>query len=99
MNWNGKELATIGDLSDAMYVIYRLASPEREEEARRFMADYRAESEHAETNIGYLTGYYGAKDADAMRELFDVSHPIFGRKSPTPEEAFEAGKRWARGEL
>lgn len=49
MNWNGKELATIGDLSDAMYVIYRLASPEREEEARRFMADYRAESEHAET--------------------------------------------------
>lgn len=34
-----------------------------------------------------------------MRELFDVSHPIFGRQSPTPEEALEAGKRWARGEL
>lgn len=92
--WGGKPLVTIGELNDAMYAIYKRGD---QAEADRFMAEYRAYTEHADANIGYLTGYYGAKDAEAMRVMFQADHPIFGMKSPTFEEAFDAGFLGAMG--
>lgn len=49
----------------------------------------------ANSNIGYIVGYYDKATADRwMKTLSDVSHPIFGRDifSVSPEDAFEAGK-------
>ena len=92
--WDGKPLVTIGELSDAMYAIYERGD---QDEADRFMAAYRGYTEHADVNIGYLTGYYGSADAEAMRIMFAAAHPIFGMKSPTFEEAFDAGFLGAMG--
>lgn len=89
MNWKGRELATIGDLSDAMEAC------KTREDAQAFMAAYRAENEHADVNIGYLTGYYDWETADRMRDWFGVTHPVFGDRHPTFDEALEAGKRMA----
>jgi hypothetical protein len=51
---------------------------------------------HAAENIGYLSGYFSAEMMARIQDLFGVAHPIFGRSRPTPEEAFEAGKRHGR---
>jgi hypothetical protein len=42
-------------------------------------------------SIGYFTGYYDHKTADKVMELFETEHPIFGKKHPTPAEAFTMG--------
>ena len=90
MKWKGVELKTMGDMAD---VIKNIVT---KEDATEFMRLYRAENEHANENIGYLTGYFSFEEADRMRSLFDVSHPIFGRKSPTPEQALQAGIEMGR---
>lgn len=90
MIWKGQELKTIGNLCDAMKNIVS------KEDATEFMRLYRLANKHADENVGYLTGYFSAEEADRMRELFDVSHPIFGRKSPTPEQALKAGIEMGR---
>lgn len=46
-------------------------------------------------NLGYWAGYYDWDTRVRIKKLFDASHPIFGDKNPTPEEAFEMGKKWA----
>lgn len=46
-------------------------------------------------NIGYWSGYSSNETAVRILELFDCSHPIFGKTVPTPKEAFEAGKKLA----
>jgi hypothetical protein len=73
MNWKGQELKTIGDLMDK-----GINQCETQEEAQEFMVQYRAENEHADVNIGYLSGYYSPEKAQKIREWFGVSHPIFG---------------------
>lgn len=94
MNWNGKSLDTIGDLSDAVLAIAR---SDDQAAADRFMAQYRAESEHADANIGYMSGYYDTDTMAKVQRMFGVAHPIFGTRTDVPaEEAFEAGKRMAR---
>lgn len=45
----------------------------------------------AAENIGYLSGYYSEEDADAIMDVFDIPHHIFGWEHPTPEEAFKKG--------
>jgi hypothetical protein len=91
MIWKGKELRTIGDL-----MTYGIDKCDIPEEAKQFMELYSEENPHACSNIGYLAGYYSQEKAKQIFEWFDVSHPIFGRTFPTPEAAFEAGKRIAR---
>lgn len=86
--WNGKEIVTVGDLIDA---IGALGS---REEAVQFIEGYRAVSEHADMNAGYVTGYLDAARADELREWMGTAHPIFGMKSPTPEAAFAMGEAW-----
>jgi hypothetical protein len=94
--WAGKQLDTIGDLSEAVLAITRAGDRDA---AQRFMQEYRAETPHADANIGYLSGYYDPPRMAEVQDLFGVAHPLFGqRKDVTPEEALEAGGRMARGE-
>jgi len=51
--------------------------------------------EDARSNIGYYAGYYNSETRQRVKRLFNASHPIFGDKTPTPEEAFAAGKKFA----
>ena len=88
MKWKGQEIKTIGDIMSVG--IDRCATVE---EAREFMRLYRLDTPHADVNIGYLSGYYGPEEMRRIQEWFGVSHPIFGRSVPTPEEALEAGRK------
>ena len=86
MWWQGKLLKTYGDVTDA------LAGLSSAEEAVDFMRQYRAVQPHADTNVGYLTGYFGAADAQRLRQWCGVQHPIFGSTTPTVQEALTAGQ-------
>lgn len=90
MFWKGKELLTMGDMSDA---VAKIVSEGTRHEAETFMTAYRAESVHAAANVGYLSGYFGRETRQKICDWFQVAHPIFGTYEPTPEEAFDAGKR------
>lgn len=46
-------------------------------------------------NVGYCSVYFGPEEALRIMELFDTTHPVFGRLNPTPKEAFEAGQDMA----
>jgi hypothetical protein len=96
MNWRGKEIETIGDLNDAVLAIAERGS---RQEAQEFMRLYRAENEYAGRNVGYLAGYCGAELARRIWDWFECEHPIFGTEIPTPEKAFEAGRRAMMGEF
>lgn len=85
--WNGKTITTIGDLGDALCA---LAS---REEGQAFMAVYRAVTEHADVNVGYVAGYYDAATMARINDYTATEHPIFGRSLPTSEEAFAAGQQ------
>lgn len=50
------------------------------------------------STIGYIAGYEDTETKHLIFELFQCEHPVFGTKDPTPEEAFEAGQEWAKGE-
>ena len=47
------------------------------------------------SNLGYFAGYYDAETIQRVNKLFNTEHPIFGKTTPTFEEAFEAGKKLA----
>jgi len=47
-------------------------------------------------NIGYLSGYCSFEERQRIYRVFSTTHPIFGDKSPTPEEAFQMGQDWAK---
>ena len=49
------------------------------------------------SNIGYYAGYLDRETQLRIYDLFDVDHPIFGRKQPTADEAFQMGKDSAAG--
>lgn len=50
-------------------------------------------------NLGYFAGYYDDETRARIEKLFRCAHPFFGsiakNGTPTPEEAFAAGKRLA----
>jgi hypothetical protein len=67
-----------------------------------FIDPTRTEEEHFQiqkSNLGYYAGYYDMETAARVQRLFQCVHPIFGNLNPTAEEAFELGKRWAKGEI
>jgi len=73
-----------------------------EELVQRNMSVWGHPREEAESierrNLGYFAGYYGHETRLRVERLFRCSHPVFGKAShgaPTPDEAFEAGKRLA----
>lgn len=96
--WEGRALETTGSISRVMHEIYLIEDvEERQKTADKFMALYRAYSEHADSNIGYLTGYEGPDTMVDMLRLFGVEHPVFGGPEAaaqvTPTQAFELGMK------
>jgi len=91
MIWKGHELKTVGDL-----MTHGIDACLNRQEAQQFIAEYAAENVYARENIGYLAGYYSQEKAQQIYDWFDVSHPIFGRKNPNFEEAFQAGVQIAQ---
>lgn len=87
MIWKNETLITIGDIGRALVA---LESPE---EAREFMRLYSAHTIHAYQNVGYVSGYYDLDTMARIQEWCQTAHPVFGRATPTAEEAFETGKR------
>jgi hypothetical protein len=89
MVWRYKNLVTIGDWCEALETL------ETEADAKQFIELALQETpEHPEimiSNIGYLTGYLSSAKAERLREWMQTPHPIFGMKSPTPDDAFKAG--------
>lgn len=54
--------------------------------AKRYMAEYRKLSKFADSNVGYMTGYYDAKTMREFQERFGVKHPIFGSTVPSAKK-------------
>lgn len=48
------------------------------------------------SNIGYLSGYYSFEERQLICRVFQTTHPIFGDKNPTPDEAFKMGQDMAK---
>jgi len=51
-------------------------------------------------NLGYFAGYYDHETRLRVEKLFSCKHPVFGSAKdgkPTPEEAFEFGRKLALG--
>lgn len=65
MKWNGKKLLTLGDLNSAISSIVETGT---RQDAERFMKEYRAESLDADSNVGYMSGYF---DLETMRKIQD----------------------------
>lgn len=105
--WKGESVAQYGKLLNAVRTISKIEDDEARQaevdEFKRVYLDWLEASPDAASrvagdaeeilasNIGYLSGYAGAEDAARIRESFDVSHPIFGRQTPTAEDALAAG--------
>jgi hypothetical protein len=103
MRFEKKEL-TIGELyGPAMEVKTAEEAAEYYEALIDWMMTYwhedRAKAEGiVKQNLGYFAGYYDHETRLRVEELYNCQHPVFGAASagaPTPEEAFEAGKRMA----
>lgn len=92
--WKGQELNNMGALFDAAI------SVKDKEEATEFLqmyVDSGCPREVALSNLGYFAGYYSEKARRKIAELYGAMHPVFGGNfNPTPEEAFEAGKKLAK---
>lgn len=87
MKWKNRELKTIFDL-----MTHGINECENKVEALEFMSLYRKECPAAaDVNIGYLSGYYSPQEAQRIMDWFEVSHPVFGRGTPSNEEALAKG--------
>lgn len=100
-----KQNWTIGELYDAVFAIHdevsaRVFYDDYVTWAKEFaQARYRSQ-EGAETlvrsNIGWIFGEGMPKsDINMWIKVCGASHPIFGTALPTPDEAFEAGLKYA----
>lgn len=81
---------------------------ETQEDAERFLRGYiefialfpdrspgHTPEQVARINLGYMAGYYGDEVRQKIERLYNAEHPIFGRTSPTAEEAFQMGQQQA----
>ena len=104
-NPEGKSKLTYGEsLTPAMSIT-------DQEDAEQYLRDYIAfiekavvlkdEDDSAEniakSNLGYFAGYYDSETQERVNRIFRTQHPIFGKDTPTPEEALQAGKNIANG--
>lgn len=55
------------------------------------------------SNLAYYAGYYDNDTRERVERLFNCAHPVFGPiakyGAPTPEDAFEAGRKMAKSKL
>ena len=103
MNYNGKNLNTMGEVFDKALQLAK----ENKEEAKNFFKLYieyilenndkvnsLEEAEKiAKANFGYFAGYYNPEVCDIIYKTYQCSHPIFGDKpfSVSAEEAYKKG--------
>lgn len=87
MNWKGQDVITYGDYTTALG---KLATTE---DATEFVRLAREENpEHADANLGYLTGYLSRSEGERVRQLINIPHPVFGMKiAMTDDEIMLAG--------
>lgn len=101
-----KENLTWGDIGDpAMQITDQKEADEYLEDYVNFIMKIRPESSKLEasviarSNFGYFAGYFSDEVRERVERLFNTEHPIFGKisinGSPTKEEAFEMGKKFA----
>ena len=79
--WKGKTITTIGDLGEA------LTQLQSEEEGLEFMTLYRAQSQYADINVGYMSGYYDHETMVRIQQFTHTAHPITGY-APPPTTTF-----------
>jgi len=70
--FNGKNVATVGELLDAA------VKAMEDGEAGRFLDEYRAINEFADANLGYVFGYLSEPVRSQVYAAYGVKHPIFG---------------------
>lgn len=92
MTWKGKRLENMGEIFKAALTV------RSQEEAKTFLSAYvkgvGIDEVTAKSNLGYFAGYYTSKERKFIAEMFQADHPIFGKNlTPSPKDAFEAGKR------
>ena len=103
MNYNGKNLNTMGEVFDKALQLAK----ENKEEAKNFFKlyiEYILENDDkvnsleeaekiAKANFGYFAGYYNPEVCDIIYKTYQCSHPIFGDKpfSVSAEEAYKKG--------
>ena len=91
--WKDKEIKNMGETIDAF------VRTQTAEECLELMRIFRAETPHADANVGYMLGYIDDADARRIRAWLGpaVTHPVFGdawaegNVPPTPEQAFLKG--------
>lgn len=93
IEWKGKKVSTMGEVSEVVAEIAKAGDKKLAEEfVNAFVAsDKGATVEKVKSNIGYLAGYHSRETAQSIFDIFDCAHPIFGTRAPTPEEAFKKG--------
>lgn len=95
--WKDHEISTVGDLNTA------LCQLEGPEDGAEFMRRYREVTEHADVNVGYVSGYNSPETMARILEWTGTTHPILGG-APSPGDdlasrrAFKAGMDMARGD-
>lgn len=87
VRYKGKE---IKDIPEAFEIITD------QEHARLYMKCLRQLTPHADSNIGYCTGYYLTEKADELRKRFGVTHPFFGDEHQSPAKILATGVRLGR---
>lgn len=92
MKWRGKEFKTYTEMIDQGLSLTG-------DDQNDFVETVARSGPYALQNIGYFSGYYAQAKADKIMEVFKTAHPIFGRRHPGSEEAFEMGKKIGEGKL
>lgn len=70
--FEGHDYGTVGELFDtALWAA-------KNGRAAAFLAAYRAESEHADANLGYVIGYGDEDSRRLMYEAYNLTHPMIG---------------------
>jgi len=82
-------IAKAGDKAGAARLLTQLEAYIREHGESLEARDDPRES--ARQLLGYVSGYFKPDTGQAILEVFDVEHPVFGRASPDWLEAYLAG--------
>lgn len=85
--WKNREFTMLDEIVEAALAL-------KGEEQQAFVKAYCATGVYARQNVGYFSGYYDPAKRLEICKVFETAHPIFGTSNPTPEEAFELGKKF-----
>lgn len=98
--------ATLGEILDDVVIIARGGNREDANRYKQMLVNRRIRNVPAEPvmdseqivaqNIGYLSGYGSQGERHLICDIFGTTHPFFGDTDPTPDEAFQMGKDWAK---